>query len=160
MSDANEVKDADEGDLARLAGGLRALYGGGVPVPARVDASILARARVRLAGLRRRPVLMRAIAGAAAAAACLLAVVGLWRLERSDLPQTAASTLPAGLLAERVRRGDVTILDALALARRIEAGPAAGHEWDLNGDGVVDRRDVDRVAQAAVALPPEGVRRK
>lgn len=48
--------------------------------------------------------------------------------------------------------GTATILDAFALARHIRDGAAPRAEWDCNRDGVVDRRDVDALALAAVQL--------
>ena len=50
------------------------------------------------------------------------------------------------------RDGRVDILDAFALARRIEEGGESSRRWDLNEDGAVDRRDVDAIAMAAVSL--------
>ncbi len=50
--------------------------------------------------------------------------------------------------------GRVDILDALVLARRVDAGDTSG-EWDVNGDGVVDTRDADCVARSVVTLPAE-----
>ena len=48
--------------------------------------------------------------------------------------------------------GRVDILDAFTLARHIEARQPAEAMWDFNGDGLIDRRDVDTVALAAVRL--------
>ncbi len=50
------------------------------------------------------------------------------------------------------RSGRVTILDAFALARQLDSGssPAAS---DFNGDGLIDRGDVDAIAMLAVRLP-------
>ncbi len=48
--------------------------------------------------------------------------------------------------------GKVDILDAFALARHIEGKQPADRTWDFNGDGLIDRRDVDTVALAAVRL--------
>ncbi len=65
------------------------------------------------------------------------------------------------------RNGRVDILDAFKLARHIESAdrtktnlsPVSSKEqalrkqgWDINGDGLVDRNDVDSVALAAVRL--------
>jgi hypothetical protein len=51
----------------------------------------------------------------------------------------------------------VDILAAFDLARRLEAATkrheTLSRQWDINGDGVVDQRDVDALAQQAVALP-------
>ena len=49
--------------------------------------------------------------------------------------------------------GRVDILDAFALARRLASPGQIDLQWDMNGDGVVDERDVDVVARAAVRLP-------
>ena len=50
------------------------------------------------------------------------------------------------------RNGEVNILDAFTLARHIESRQPLSQLWDLNGDGLVDRRDVDTIAMAAVRL--------
>jgi hypothetical protein len=47
--------------------------------------------------------------------------------------------------------GRVDILDAFELARALKRGETAGR-WDLNGDGVVDERDVTVIAARAVKL--------
>jgi hypothetical protein len=46
----------------------------------------------------------------------------------------------------------VDILDAFKLARHIESADA-DKKWDINEDGVVNGKDVDLVASAAVSLP-------
>ena len=48
--------------------------------------------------------------------------------------------------------GRVNILDALALARNIESNQTTGRPWDFNGDGEINRKDVDTVARSAVRL--------
>jgi hypothetical protein len=50
------------------------------------------------------------------------------------------------------RSGRVDILDAFKLARHIKAGLQPSKKWDMNGDGLVNRKDVDLVAFAAVRL--------
>ncbi|MCI0343204.1 MAG: dockerin type I domain-containing protein [Planctomycetales bacterium] len=104
-------------------------------VPPAMDEAILAAARRRLG--RRRARLVR-LAPWAAAAGILVAAGGALLS-----PGTAHA-------ADVNRDGVVDIRDALALARRIEAGGAA--RPDLTGDGLVDRRDVEAVALVALAL--------
>ena len=53
--------------------------------------------------------------------------------------------------------GRVDILDAFALARHIESPRETVGEWDMNGDGTVDRADVDVIARAAVSLERSSV---
>lgn len=65
-----------------------------------------------------------------------------------------------GSLAHRPQfaRGDVNqdgrvdILDAFVLAKHLKAGPVIGAQNDVNGDGVVDDRDVADIASRAVKL--------
>ena len=49
-----------------------------------------------------------------------------------------------------------TILDALALARKVEAGGVFDPKLDLNADGQVDQSDARLLAQRAVVLPEGG----
>ena len=114
-----------------------------VLVPPAVDEAVLSRARERFAEIRRRRSRAKAVWWMSAAA-CFVALALL------------ASSLIKAPHFERAdvdRNGRVDILDAFALARRIQEGTAAG--FDLNRDGVVDKRDVDFVAAQAVRLRKE-----
>lgn len=138
QSDTDQETQAPQG----LIDDVRALYGTGVAVPPQVDEGILARAQRRFA--RRRMVargLRWGVAGVAAAAVLLVAVT-IWPGLRS---------VAAGR-EDIDGNGQVDILDAFTLARNIEAPDGVKKEWDLNGDGVVNRIDVDTVALAAVSL--------
>ena len=64
----------------------------------------------------------------------------------------ARSGRRVGLREDFDRNGRVDILDAFGLARGLEGTAAPGPEWDLDGNGIVDRRDVDLMAMAAVRL--------
>ena len=114
-----------------------------VLVPPAVDDAVLSRARERFAEIRRRRSRAKTVwwmsAAACFVALALLAgsLINTPRFERADVD----------------RSGRVDILDALVLARRIQQGTAAG--FDLNRDGVVDKRDVDFVAAQAVRLRKE-----
>jgi hypothetical protein len=48
--------------------------------------------------------------------------------------------------------GRVDILDSFALARELKNGKPSASTLDINGDGVVDERDVALIAAHAVAL--------
>jgi hypothetical protein len=113
-------------------------------VPPAVDAAVQAAARQHFRSLRRRRLLRIWVPVSAAAAAILLLFVFaepvLNRARRSGKPP-----IPT-------RLEHVTILDAFALARQLEAREGPGREWDYNADGTVDQHDVDALAMAAVRL--------
>ena len=152
----NEHKDVDGAvhDEARfrapkkLQEDLRALCGD-VVVPPEVDARILAAARARLAQPRRR---IAAFGWGAAAAAAILVISVLLVTPANRAPLLAPSVKLASRAEDVNRDGRVDILDAFALARQIEAAKPIGVQSDMNADGVVDRKDVDILAQAAVSL--------
>jgi hypothetical protein len=52
--------------------------------------------------------------------------------------------------------GHVDIVDAFALARQLKQGGTRNLQLDLNGDGVVDERDVAALAARAVKLEQGG----
>jgi|SRR5687767_1828560 len=112
----------------------------GVFVPPAVDDAVLSRSQQRFAEIRRRRAKTQRVWWISAAAAVIVlgllasSLITVTRYERADID----------------RSGRVDILDAFALARRIQQGDTAG--FDFNNDGVVDRADVDTVAAQAVRL--------
>lgn len=144
--DEPSVPHALQRDLARY-------LGSGEP-PREVDERALAAAHAELADLDRSkrhrswprswwPV---------AAAAALLVALGLWRV-------FAPAPAPARVLAatDIDRNGRVDVLDAFALARALQVHetqpkPELPLAWDVDGDGRVDARDVERVVQDAVKV--------
>lgn len=129
-----------------------ALYGAEVPVPAELDDAIVVLARRRLTPRSRpRLVLRWAFGGAAATAAALLLAV--WIVGGPERPRQASSrSAHVSIKEDFDGNGRVDILDAFALARQIESARKLKDKWDMNGDGIVDRADVDRIAMAAVSL--------
>lgn len=133
---------------------LRILYARQMPVPGHLDERILARARSRLqAGRRSRQLVRWAPLAGLAAAACL----GLWLsggLWNAGGPASApALPAPQAALREDVDgNGQVNILDAFTLARRIDQGAGGLDSWDLDGDGHVGQSDVDAIARRAVRI--------
>jgi hypothetical protein len=105
-------------------------------------APILARARARS---RRRRIAMVVLPLAAAAALVFLLVLDARRILRVAVPDLGLAR------ADLDRNGRVDILDAFQLAREIERG-GAPRGRDQNGDGRVDRADVDQLAHLAVRL--------
>jgi len=148
--DAPESEDLELPES--LVDALRALDrdAGALAVPREVDAAIL---RVAHARLTLRAARATQGSGALAArtvgafwrrssvAALLALAVGIWMAYVA--PERAAADVDAN--------GRVDILDALALARRVAAGSVdAERRWDFNGDGAVDRFDVDDLAFSVV----------
>lgn len=109
-------------------------------VPSSIDQAVLSDAKTHFAQIRHeRRKVTRISWLAAAACVALLALFGLrylgqGRYERADIDHN----------------GRVDILDAFALARRIEQSPR--HGVDVNKDGVVNKADVDAIAAQAVKL--------
>src|SRR5262249_30206563 len=54
------------------------------------------------------------------------------------------------------RDGKVDILDAFILARKLQGAPVSDRTLDLNGDGLVNQRDVEIIAVHAVSLEKRG----
>jgi len=137
----NGDENRDEQMPAELVGRLRALASKtAILVPRSVDEAVISRARQRFAEVRRRRARFTAAWWTAAAASiALIAVVGLSLNQRPQYDR-----------ADIDRNGRVDILDAFALARRVQQGGATGP--DMNGDGTVNRTDVDMIAAQAVKL--------
>jgi len=102
----------------------------------------------------------------AAAAAVIIFAFSL-NLTQKHGPSTSRTVLVEAQAVDIDRNGRVDILDAFKLARHIESadrtktnlspvsstGQALRKQgWDINGDGLVNRNDVDLVASAAVSL--------
>ena len=148
----NAMSEQDDhfDDMPRkLAEDLRGLFAREVRVPGEVERAILDSGRRRI-GHRRRVVVIKRLAATVAAAAAVAAVYFL--VVRNPEPIWKGEPVVASLAADVDGNGRVDILDAFLLARRIEAREALGEELDLNGDGVVDEKDVDAIAQRAVKL--------
>jgi len=142
---------AEESELpAALVEALGGLHRGPA-VPGEIDRAILAEAKAGYLRRRRFWLAARAAGATAAAAAIVIAVVAVReRRERAAAP-VAAVVMPGDL----DRSGRVDILDAFLLARRVRDGSSTNGD-DVTGDGVVDQRDVDRVAGLAVSVGDGG----
>jgi hypothetical protein len=136
-------------------------------VPAAVDRAIAEAARRHFSRPQRRIRLSRWTIPAAAAAVIVVGASVCWLglgLHRSRMESPASQTASgrrvaagaAGTIddarADIDRNGRVDILDALTMARHIDAGHPTSKLWDINGDGFVNNNDIDAVAYAAVRL--------
>ena len=128
-------------------------------VPAEVDRAVMDAAGRRLAGRKRRIVRWAGSVAAVAAVLVFALVLTQSRVKReAEFPATRMYSVAdtfGGVEGDIDMDGRVNILDAFKLAKGIEAGTEADSRWDINGDGMVDRRDVDSVAYAAVRLKRE-----
>ena len=136
-----------------LLAALRASHAYGVKIPPEVDRTILADARAGYARRRRFWVAARAVGAAGAAAAAAVVVVVLY-LDRKDAARTPVVVTGAGVIAGDVDgSGRVDMVDALVLARKLEAGKGVSAPVeDVNGDGVLSQGDVLDIAEMAVAM--------
>ena len=143
--------DLQPDDLPELSRDLRELTGPPADIPADLDVQMRGRIRAHFANPRRvQPDFARRIAPYAAAAAAVIALA-VWLAS----PHSSAPPTPPRATAEPAdvdRNGRVDILDAYALARRLEEGVSIDSTFDLNRDGVIDGSDVDRIAARAVSL--------
>jgi dockerin type I repeat protein len=156
-----EHVDHPEGvDEPALPAGLVEALGGlhrrGVPeVPGEIDRAVLREARAGYHRRRRFWVAARAIGAAAAVAAAAIVVIVVYVDRRHSSPTPVAGT-QAAQPGDIDGNGRVDILDAFLLAKKVEAKAPAAPGDDVNGDGVVDRADVDRVAGWAVRVEAPG----
>jgi len=150
MTDPHEQRDGEPQVEApqSLAHDLARVFGSAPSVPASVDDKVMTMARKRFARVRRVRTLVRLGGVAAAAAAMFLAVV-IFGMREKDVASRA--TLQPAAREDIDANGSIDILDAFALARSVDAGRGRA-EWDVTGDGAVDRGDVDAVARVAVSL--------
>jgi hypothetical protein len=148
-----------------LATDLKALFDPQGSVPPQVDRAILDAANKRFVR-RGRCLVVRWAASAAAAAAVIILLFALNTSDERASTQTAekfgatkirsvaadAHLKKAAAGADIDLDGRVDILDAFKLARYIKSAAHPDKKWDMNGDGLVNRKDVDLVAFAAVRL--------
>jgi hypothetical protein len=91
--------------------------------------------------------------GIAAAVAVAAGVLWSEMFRLKDVERPAAA--PAAVATSYQHTGDIR--DAYFVARQLKQHRALEAGWDANRDGVVDQKDVQALALAAVKLPPEGL---
>ena len=122
-------------------------------VPPELDRAIMDQANRRLVQRHWRHRVFRHISlwRIAAAAAVIIFAFSL-NLTQKPGPSTSRTVLVKAQAVDIDENGRVDILDAFKLARHVEFSGRTEKKWDVNGDGLVDRNDVDLVALAAVRL--------
>ncbi|MHC4088617.1 MAG: dockerin type I domain-containing protein [Planctomycetota bacterium] len=142
-------EDLELGVSNKLAEDLKHLFKADMTIPPEVDRAIMDRAYQQLVHRPKRHRILRWSACAAAVAA----VVFVLTLNITKEPRPAS--IRSDIIAAKTdinHSGSVDILDAFQLARHIKSTDHPNMKWDINGDGFVDRQDVDSVAFAAVRL--------
>ena len=138
----------------KLVAALKRLPQEPVFVPPTADEAVLRAARrhlerprrVRIGGFRFLPWV--------AAAAVIVLLGALPRFFKSPTPRSVRDSALARWDLHSDRHVD--ILDAFALARQLKQGGTRNLQRDVNGDGVVDERDVAAIAARAVKLEQGG----
>ena len=158
MTEEREYFDEDQdlGVSAKLTADLDALFKPQLSVPPEVDRVILDRAGRHFAGRKfaeagRRRLRWLGLWKVAAAAAVVILAFSL-NLTNKPEPTVHRAVLTKAAALDFDRNGRVDILDAFKLARRIELASYTSADMDINGDGLINRGDVDAVAMAAVSL--------
>jgi hypothetical protein len=146
-------EDLDLRISPKLSEDLNSLFNPQFSVPPEVDRAIIDKANQRLVQRYwpRRVFRHISLWRVAAAAAVIIFAFSL-NLTQKPGPTTTSSFIVEARAVDIDENGRVDILDAFKLARYVEASGRTVKEWDINGDGLVDRNDVDLVALAAVRL--------
>jgi hypothetical protein len=153
-------EDLDLRISSKLSADLKGLFGPQLGIPPGVDRAVMDRAYKHLVPLqssKERRLRIHWGWRIAAAAAVIILAFSL-DLTKQSGPTTDHLSLVRAVREPPLQAGDidrngrVDILDAFKLARHIESAGRTEKEWDFNGDGLIDRSDVDMVALAAVRL--------
>ena len=147
-------EDSDLRITSKLSADLYALFEPQVGVPPEVDRAVMDQAHKHFVPLQSgKGKRLRIHWGwrIAAAAAVIIFAFSL-DLTKKPEPTTFRYALSKTQTTDIDRNGRVDILDAFKLARHIETAGSTETKWDFNGDGLIDRSDVDVVALAAVRL--------
>ena len=167
-------KDEELEAPPKLVAALKQLPRESVFVPPTLDEALMKSARQHLGPAEnKRPTWLRlmpwTVATAGLAAAVLLVFphatqfLGFGqatKVARRGLESPSRSRIqPQGLAYSREdlnRDGIVDILDAFMLARKLQGASSVDPNLDVNGDGVVDHRDIETIAAHAVSLEKRG----
>jgi hypothetical protein len=154
MTEKKEHFDEDLRVPSKLSNSLKAIFEPQIGVPPEVDRAVMDRANKHFAAVQSgKPRRWRVHwAWRIAAAAAVIIFAFSLDLTKQAGPTTDNFSIGKTQAVDIDRNGRVDILDAFKLARQIEIAGPAEKEWDINGDGQIDRSDVDVVALAAVRL--------
>lgn len=131
---------------------LKALFTPETNIPPEIDRAVMDRAHQKLI---RRPKKNRIYRFSACAAAAVAAVVIFALMLDLNDRELHIASFRSDIVVNKTdidRNGSVDVLDAFRLAHHIESVDRPDMKWDVNGDGTVNKDDVDTVAFAAVRL--------
>jgi len=134
----------------KLSADLKAIFEPDISVPPEVDRAIMDRAYQQLIRRQKKRRIFRWSACAAVAAVVIF--VFTLDITRELAPTAFRSGIITAAKTDIDQNGSVNVLDAFQLARYIESTDRPNMKWDINGDGSVNRDDVDSVAFAVVRL--------
>jgi hypothetical protein len=148
MNDREQQNDDQELQAPpRLLAALKQLPRERIFVPPAIDRAVLETARRQLVPTTGERNFFRSwMIWPVFATACAIVVAAVFVLAPRGHRQTVYSR------EDLNHDGRVDILDAFALARQVRDGKVTPGNPDLNGDGVVDRRDAEIIATHAVKL--------
>ena len=144
-------EDSYPGVSSKFSADLKAIFKPDASIPPEVDRAIMDTASQHFIRRQRMPRIFRISAAAAAVIVISLLTLELTISPRSTSLRSDVATAKTAKI-DIDRNGDENILDAFELARHIESTTHPNIKWDINGDGEVNRKDVDYVAYAAVRL--------
>jgi len=147
-------EDLDLRVSAGFSEDLRTLFKPQLSVPPEVDRAVIDKSHQHFIPKHWRHRIFQHISlwRIAAAAAVIIFAFSL-NLTQKPGPTINSSFIVKAQAVDIDRNGRVDILDAFKLARHIESANRTDKKWDINEDGVVNGKDVDLVASAAVSLP-------
>ncbi len=159
MSEHEQTSGIGEGDEAGVPDALRRdlsdLFASESGVPGSVDRAVERAAAARFGSGRR--ISVRRWGGLAAAAGlALVAGIVFWSLTRPTTGPGERNSIQARRAdgdADLNRDGNVDVLDALILAKAVDAGDSP---LDLTGDGATSAADVEALARRIVMLRRRG----
>lgn len=154
--ETNRDNDPNEAPAPpKLVATLRRTQSARVFVPQTVDDAVLRASREHLTPEPR--TVRNCFSGwqrwASLAGACVL--LG-WLVFQLTRPGASPEVVQAYRCEDVNHDGRVDILDAFQLARQLGSGAKPSPEYDVNGDGVIDRRDAEAIAAQAVKLEKGG----
>jgi hypothetical protein len=147
-------EDLDFRISSKLSADLKGLFEPDVGIPPEVDRAVMYRADKHLSPLQSSKQRRLRIHWGWRIAAAAAVIIIAFSLDLTKQPENRPDSFSLSRAqAEDIdRNGRVDILDAFKLAKQIESAGRMEKEWDFNGDGLIDRSDVDIIANTAVRL--------